>query len=391
MAKIIMHVDLNAFFATAEVIRNPEYKGKSLVVGGFSKRGIVSTASYEARAKGIKSAMPIYMARQLDPNVIIVPVDFEYYERLSHQFVTFLRGYSSKVEVASIDECFVDMSEAMKNVTNPISYLKDLQNKLYEQTKLLCSIGVAPTKFLAKMASNMKKPRGITIIRRRDIKKKLWPLKIEEMFGVGVKTAPVLKKLNINTIGDLANTNDPRVKERLGKFYDTIYAWVHGQGNDEVVSEADDPKSISASRTFYDDTSDYKQIEAMFRTLSLEVSERAQEQEKKGVTLQITIRKSNFKTTTHAKTYDEPFNSFSLIFGRAMMLFDQNYDGEAIRLVGVALQNIDKVVIRNVQLSLFDVEEPVEQSATIRLIDEFNSKFDKKVFKRLSDVKKEKK
>ena len=111
--------------------------------------------------------------------------------------------------------------------------------------------------------------------------------------------------------------------------------------------------------------------------LSLEVSERAQEHEKKGITLQITIRKSNFKTTTHAKTYDEPFNSFSLIFGRAMMLFDQNYVGEAIRLVGVALQNIDKVVIRNVQLSLFDVEEPVEQSATIRLIDEFNSKIDK--------------
>ena len=206
MSKIIMHIDLNAFFATAEVIKDPSLEGKPLIVAGSSRRGIVSTASYEARKYGIHSAMPTYQAQRLCPGVIIRGGDFELYHRLSNKFFNYVRNYTNIIEIASIDECYADMSECMKDVKDPVEYLKNLQNDLYEKTKLKCSIGLAPNKFLAKMASDMKKPMGITIIRKKDVKKILWPIKIKDMYGVGKKTFPRLERLGIKTIGDLVRT-----------------------------------------------------------------------------------------------------------------------------------------------------------------------------------------
>lgn len=212
MSKVIMHIDLNAFFATAETIKDPSLEGLPLVVAGTSRRGIVSTASYEARKYGIHSAMPTYQARQLCSNLIILPGDYEYYQKLSNEFFEYLKTYSSIIEPASIDEGYVDITEQITNVNDPMKYLRDIQNGLYEKTKLKCSIGIGPTKFLAKMASDMKKPMGITIIRRKDIQKILWPLPIKDMFGIGKKTFPRLESLGIYKIGDLATTESLEVK-----------------------------------------------------------------------------------------------------------------------------------------------------------------------------------
>ena len=169
MAKIIMHIDLNAFFATAETIKDPSLEGKPLIIAGSSRRGIVSTASYEARKFGIHSAMPTYMAQRLCPSVIIRNVDFELYHRLSQEFFAFVREYTNIIEIASVDECYADMSECMKDCKDPQKFLEDLRDNLYKKTKLKCSIGLAPNKFLAKMASDFKKPLGVTIIRKKDI------------------------------------------------------------------------------------------------------------------------------------------------------------------------------------------------------------------------------
>ena len=188
MAKIIIHVDLNAFFATAEQIRRPDYVGKPVIVGGLGPRGVVSTASYEARAYGVHSAMPIGEARMLCPNGIFLPGDYRYYEMLSRSFFGYLKNYSSLVEAASIDEGFVDMTSMLSKEKDPMAKLVQLQRGLLEQIGLKCSIGVGPTKFLAKMASDMKKPMGITVIRRKDVKKMLYPLPIDSFFGIGKKT-----------------------------------------------------------------------------------------------------------------------------------------------------------------------------------------------------------
>lgn len=386
MSKIIMHIDLNAFFATAEVIRNPALANKPLVVGGTGRRGIVSTASYEARAFGIHSAMPTYMAERLCPNLIILPSDFKLYSRLSREFFDFVRHYTSLIEIASIDECYADMTETLKNVKNPIEFLANLQKDLYEKTKLKCSIGIGPTKFLAKMASDYQKPMGLTIFRRRDLAQTLWKLPIKSMYGVGKKTYPRLEKIGIHTIGDLATSESEEVKNLLGKFYFTLKEWVTGYGSDEVNPEPDDPKSIGNSRTLASDTDDYDEIRSMIIYLCQEVSERAQAEKMLGSTIQIVLKNSDFSTINRSITLEKPTNDLGIIYLEAMRLFDKNYQGQMIRLVGVTLANLVAFSEVTTQLSLFD-STITTVSKTEQIIQNFNKITEKPLLKRLSDIK----
>lgn len=381
-----MHIDLNAFFATAEVIRNPALANKPLVVGGTGRRGIVSTASYEARAFGIHSAMPTYMAERLCPNLIILPSDFKLYSRLSREFFDFVRHYTSRIEIASIDECYADMTETLKNVKNPIEFLTNLQKDLYEKTKLKCSIGIGPTKFLAKMASDYQKPMGLTIFRRRDLAQTLWKLPIKSMYGVGKKTYPRLEKIGIHTIGDLATSESEEVKNLLGKFYFTLKEWVTGYGSDEVNPEPDDPKSIGNSRTLASDTDDYDEIRSMIIYLCQEVSERAQAEKMLGSTIQIVLKNSDFSTINRSITLEKPTNDLGIIYLEAMRLFDKNYQGQMIRLVGVTLANLVAFSEVTTQLSLFD-STITTVSKTEQIIQNFNKITEKPLLKRLSDIK----
>lgn len=381
-----MHIDLNAFFATAEVIRNPALANKPLVVGGTGRRGIVSTASYEARAFGIHSAMPTYMAERLCPNLIILPSDFKLYSRLSREFFDFVRHYTSLIEIASIDECYADMTETLKNVKNPIEFLANLQKDLYEKTKLKCSIGIGPTKFLAKMASDYQKPMGLTIFRRRDLAQTLWKLPIKSMYGVGKKTYPRLEKIGIHTIGDLATSESEEVKNLLGKFYFTLKEWVTGYGSDEVNPEPDDPKSIGNSRTLASDTDDYDEIRSMIIYLCQEVSERAQAEKMLGSTIQIVLKNSDFSTINRSITLEKPTNDLGIIYLEAMRLFDKNYQGQMIRLVGVTLANLVAFSEVTTQLSLFD-STITTVSKTEQIIQNFNKITEKPLLKRLSDIK----
>jgi DNA polymerase-4 len=388
MAKIIMHIDLNAFFATAEQIRDPSLEGKPLIVAGSSRRGIVSTASYEARKYGIHSAMPTYQALRLCPDVIIRGADFSWYQQLSREFFSFVKTYTDIIEIASIDECYADMTECMKDVKDPEAFLKDLQMKLYEKTKLKCSIGLAPTKFLAKMGSDYKKPMGITIIRRKDIKRILWPIKIQDMYGVGKKTYPRLIKLGINTIGDLVNNNNPETKKLLGKFYATLIEWAKGNGDDVVNTEPFDPKSVGRSETFLFDTNDYDEITDLLNKLCHEVSLDAQKEQKLGTTVSIVMKDSSFKTINRSKSFKEPSNSYKIIYNNAFDLFDKNFDGEPIRLIGVTLSNLIAKEDYYVQMSLFDLQRHQKESKTKILINELNNKMKKPLLLRASDLKK---
>ncbi|MGI6734988.1 MAG: DNA polymerase IV [Bacilli bacterium] len=388
MSKIILHVDLNAFFAACEVLRNPTLKGKPLIVGGIGRRGIVSTASYEARKYGIHSAMPTYQAIRLCPNLIIKEPDFKLYHHYSSLFFNYLKDHVSPIlEVASIDECYIDATEVLRKNRDPIIYIKNLQQTLLKEIGLACSIGVGPTKFLAKMASNYRKPLGITIYRRRELAKTLWLLPINEMYGIGKATAPRLLKLNINTIGDLAKTEDPAVKQLLGKSYYTFKDWANGYGSDEVIVEEEDPKSIGNSSTFMFDTDNYEEISALFKELSNQVSERAKREGKVGSTIQIVMRYYTFENVNRSVTLNKPTNNALTIFYEAMKLFDRNYKDEPIRLLGVTLQNLSDEGSLVEQLSLFD--DFSEKSKTEVIRDLLNEEYDSPPFMRLSDLRKD--
>lgn len=386
MSKIIMHIDLNCFFARAQVIKEPELEGKPLIIAGTSRRGIVSTASYEARKFGINSAMPTYMALKLCPNVIIRNPDFNLYHDLSQKFFNYVKKYTEIIEIASIDECYADMTECMKDCKDPIAFLKKLQDNLFNETKLMCSIGLAPTKFLAKMASDMKKPMGITIIRRKDIQKLLWPLPIKDMFGIGKKTYPKLEKINIITIGDFALDNQDETKKILGKFYYVLKDWAYGKGSDEVITEASDPKSIGNSTTFLFDTDDYDEIRSMIYQESLDVSKRAEKENKIGYTITLNIKDSDFKMMSKSETIQVPTNSVEDIYNNALKLYDTYFVNKLIRLVGVTLSNLISKKEFYVQMSFFDIEMHKEKCATKILINELNNKCKKNIFMKASEL-----
>ncbi|MTL62723.1 DNA polymerase IV, partial [Turicibacter sanguinis] len=202
--RIIFHIDLNAFFASCEAILHPELNQQPLVITGEkqSKRGIVVTANYEARKYGIHSAMPLMQAKKKCPHLVVAPVRFDLYRKISKQFIQILQEYSPLVEKASIDEAYVDVTHHYQNM-HPLVLAQHIQARIAKDLQIGCSIGVAPNKFLAKMASDMKKPNGITVLRKRDLQTMLWPMSIEEMFGIGKASAPKLRQFGIHKIGDL--------------------------------------------------------------------------------------------------------------------------------------------------------------------------------------------
>jgi DNA polymerase-4 len=394
MSKIIMHIDLNAFFATAEELRDPSLVGKPLIVGQSGRRGVVSTASYAARKYGIHSAMPTYQAVQLCPNVIIKPVDFDYYEMLSVSFFAYIRTFSRIIEVASIDECFVDMSEALKDVQDPRQYFLDLQNGLLKQIGLKCSIGVAPTKFLAKMASDMKKPMGLTFVHKRDIPSLIYPLPIESFYGIGKRTSPALKEMGINTIGDLAlriKKSDPALVSMFGKFYNEVKLCVEGQSSDFVDPTPFDPKSIGHSETFINDTNDFEEIRSRIEELSSEVASGAKRDGKMGKTVQLVVKDTSFHTHDKSVSFRDPINEKGDIYTKALALYEANFMGMMIRLVGVTLQNLIDPNNSDIQMSLWNYENYEEMDKTKLLVNNLNRKLKKPMLILGSEVKKKQK
>lgn len=394
MRKVIVHIDLNAFFVRCEEIKDPSLIDKPVAIGHLGRSGIVSTCSYAARKYGVSSGMPTFQAVKLCPDLILKNSDFRFYRTLSNAFFKFVRNYTPIVEMASVDECYADFTLVLKNVKDVVSYFKDFQKKLYEETKLTCSIGVAPTKFLAKMGSDYQKPNGLTIIRKRDIENILYPLSIDKMYGIGKKTSPRLKSIGINTIGDLADKifkNDQLVMDILGKFFYEIREWLSGFGNDEVNVEPDDPKSIGNSTTLPHDTNEYEEIKKVFRVLSKEVSDRAIEENKVGTTVQIVVKDTDFKTYNKSITFENPTNDENVIFDKAMHLYEKNFIDATVRLVGVTLQNLVSTRDMSVQMTLFDYEKHEEESQTKLLINELNRKLKTPSLKRASEVERKKK
>ena len=392
MARIIAHIDLNAFFVRAEEIRNPSLEGKPVAIGHLGRAGVVSTCSYVARDFGVRSGMPMNKAVELCPNLIILPGDYRFYSALSHEFKKYIRSITKVVESASVDELFADFTDVIKKGTNVEEYFRQIQYSLYKTTGLKCSIGVAPTKFLAKMGSDYQKPMGLTIIRRRDVQKIIWPLPIEDMFGIGKKSAPRLKQMGIKTIGDLANRlneKDPATLAALGKFSEELTLWVNGYGSDKVEVEEWDPKSIGNSTTLKEDTDSMNVIKETFMMLANEVSERAKKEGKIGATIQIMAKDTNYKAHNKSITLDRQTNSEKDIYETAIKLYEKNFSDMVVRAVGVSLQNLVSIKEMKVQMTFYDYEKHEEESKTKLLINDLNRKIKGAPLKRASEVDKD--
>ena len=390
-SKVIVHIDLNAFFARCEEIKNPDLEGKPVAIGHDGRGGVVSTCSYEARKYGVSSAMPMFKAKKLCRKLIIMPCDYRFYSLMSKTFFNFVKRYTPIIEMASVDELFADFTLPLKNEKDPVAFFRKLQDDLFKETGLKCSIGVSTTKFLAKMASDYQKPMGLTIIRKRDIPDIIFPLKIESMFGVGKKTAPRLKAIGIVTIGDLYQriiNEEPNTLAVLGKSYYMFKDWLEGKGSNTVEVEREDPKSIGNSTTLPFDTNNFEQIKEHILDLSKEVSYRAKREEKLGRTIQIVAKDTEFKSFNKSVTLDSPTNESNVIYEQACLLYQKHFSHLTIRLVGVTLQNLIDPKETPVQMSLFDYEKHESEDATKLLINELNRSLKKPLLKRASEAEK---
>ena len=400
MSKIILHIDLNTFFVRCEEIKNPSLIGKPVAIGNEGRAGIVSTCSYEARKYGVSSGMPMFQAKALCKDLIILPPDSNFIELLSKEFISHIRKYSEIIEQISCDECYVDITESFKKYgrNNIYWYLKDIQNSLYKKTKLKCSIGVGPTKFLAKMGSDYKKPMGITIIRKREIPEILFPLPVKDLFGIGKKTYPKLERAGYKTIGDLyygLKNDDEALSNFFGSYKEDIINNLEGNSSDTIHVGFSDPKSMGMTRTLDFDTNDKVYIRKFLTNLMNTLLDDFSKSGKLCKTIQLTYKSSDyengFKTNTVSKSLDNYTDSIDELYREGLKLFDKTYKNEEIRLIGFTLKNLKEKHDVVVQMTFENYERHESENKTQLLINELNRKSKKETFIRLSDLKDKKK
>lgn len=333
---------MDAFFAAVEQTRNPGLIGKPLIIGGSgdpTKRGVVSTASYEARKFGIHSAMPLRTAYKLCPHAVFLPVDYEEYSRVSEKIKSVLGEFSPIMEDVGIDEAFLDISQIDKSAEE---IAKEIKTKIKQETGLTCSIGIAPNKLLAKIASDMQKPDGLTILTEGEIDSRIWPLPVRKLWGVGPKTEAYLKEMSIETIGELAAVPLDKLIERFGQSYGRyLYEASRGMDESPLITHWE-PKSTSREITFQSDISKWQDIARTLAELTREVSNDLKQAGYRGKTITVKVRFSDFETHTRAKTIDKPTNSADEIRAAAFDCLKRFELKKKVRLVGIRVGGLEK-------------------------------------------------
>ncbi|WP_342543532.1 DNA polymerase IV [Paenisporosarcina sp. FSL H8-0542] len=383
-SRIIFHIDMNSFYASVEQSYDPTLKGKAIAIAGNPKerRGILVTCSYEARARGVYTTMSVWEAKRKCPELTLLPPNFERYRIASRAMFDLLRTYTKQVEPVSIDEGYMDVTE-IDSPMSPLQIAADIQTRLVQELDLPCSIGIAPNKFLAKTASNLKKPMGITVLRKRDIDKVLWPLPVLEMHGVGESTAKKLNSIGLKTIGDIANAEEGLLKEALGK--NGIRLKNRANGQDERFVDPDsvyDTKSVGNSTTLPSDETDLHELRKVFQNLSSRVANRLEAKRLAGPTVSIQIRDADWRNSSRSQSFRNLLYEKDKIFEVAWSLFTKNWDGQAIRLLGVTVSNVVDRVDFTEQLSIYNFEEHAKEEPILKLVESLQSKFGKDMITR---------
>jgi DNA polymerase IV len=369
-SRFIAHLDMDAFYASVELLRYPELRGRPVVIGGrrriaeeasirilreYNGRGVITTATYEARAFGVHSGMGLMKAAKLAPDAALLPADFDEYRRYSRMFKDAVRAVAPQVEDRGIDEIYIDLtalviSSAAEGAPDPWVRARviatDIQSAVREATGLTCSIGITPNKLLSKIASELDKPGGLTVLTERDIPARIWPLPVRKVTGIGPKANARLDALGIRSIGELAKADRALLIGHFGRSYG---AWLHeaAHGRDEraIITDSE-PKSISRETTFEDDLHPVRDRERLSRDFTELCNRLADDLRRKGYagrTIGLKLRYDNFKTVTRDRTLDEPTGDAGAIRRAAGECLKRVPLDRRIRLLGVRVGTLTKI------------------------------------------------
>jgi DNA polymerase-4 len=339
-ASPILHVDMDAFFASVEVRTRPELRGRAVVVGGIGPRGVVSSASYEARRYGVRSAMPTARARALCPHAVYLPPDFTAYSSASRAVMQIFRDVTPLVEPLSLDEAFLDVSGARRLLGRPAEIAAGIRARVAAEQGITCSVGVAPSKFVAKLGSTRAKPDGLIVVPPDKILDFLHPLPVAALWGVGERAAEVLARLGLRTVGDVAQAQPGMIRSALGEAAAAHLTELSWGRDPRRVSPEHVEKSIGAETTFDDDVDDVDTLRRTLLHLADKVGTRLRRAGQVGRTVSIKVRLADFRTLNRSRTLPTATDVAREIFDTAWDLFRILAPGQRIRLLGVRVENL---------------------------------------------------
>jgi nucleotidyltransferase/DNA polymerase involved in DNA repair len=367
--RTILHMDMDAFYAAVEQRDHPELRGKAVIVGADPKegrgRGVVSTASYEARQFGVGSAMPISQAWRLCPHGIYRPVDMAKYLEVSRQVMEILRRYTDLVEPVSVDEAFLDVTGSRRVFGTGEDVARALKAAILSETRLTASVGVASCKLVAKIASDMRKPDGLVSVPPGTEEAFLAPLPVRRLWGVGPKMEEQLVRLGVHTIGDLTRLDERKLTTRLGTHGHDLLLLARGIDDRPVHADAGEAKSLGQEHTYDEDTDDVARLRRTLLDLADGVARRLRSHGLRGRTITLKYRDETFATITRAETLSRPTDSGNTLFRTVWKLFEAAHHGRRVRLLGIYVTGF------GAQLEMFD--EP--SSPADRLRDAISDRF----------------
>src|SRR3954447_12181583 len=370
----ILHIDMDAFYASVELRSRPELVGTPVIVGGLGSRSVVLSATYEARSYGVHSAMPMMRARRMCPQATIIPPDHDKYAESSRGVMEVFRSVTPLVEPISLDEAFLDVGGAQRRLGTPRQIGELIRARVVDEQGITCTVGVAPTKFVAKLASARAKPDGLLVVPRDDVIAFLHPLPVGVLWGVGDKTEEALTRLGLRTIGDIAHTAVATLQRALGPAagaHLSALAW--GRDERSVVPHEPD-KSIGAEETFNTDVDDPHVVRRELLRLSERTAARLRASRQVGRTISVKIRFADFTTITRARTLTEPTDVGRQIYETARGLYDAlGLERARLRLVGVRVEGISPAATQTHQL-LLD-ERPAGGGEAERAVDRAAERF----------------
>lgn len=369
MEKIILCIDMDAFFASVEQQANPKLRGKPIAVIGSGGRTVVTTRSYEARRFGVKTGMNVYEAKKLCPQIILVIGDNEKYTHTCTELEKVYRRFTPDVEVYSIDEAFLDVTTTHHLFGGPEEIGKTIKKEVREQFGINCTVGIAPNILIAKLASDIAKPDGLKWIKPEDMQTVLEDLPVKELWGIGPSTTASLESMGIRTCGELGRAPVSLLRNRFGIIGETLKAMGMGLCDRPLVTEEGDPKSIGHSRTLAKDISDRKEIEAQILKLSEMVGRRARKYGFAGRKVTLTIRYPDFETFTKQTTLPDHTNSTHEIYRCCLGILRDIRLKDSVRLIGVTLSHLES---ENGQMILFKDRE--KEKSVLRAVDEINDR-----------------
>jgi DNA polymerase-4 len=369
----ILHVDMDAFYASVEQRDRPELRGLPVIVAGIDGRGVVSAASYEARKYGVHSAMPTSTARRLCPDGVYLPVRMKLYAEISRQIRDIFFSFTPLVEPLSLDEAFLDV-QGCEGLFGPAPNIaRQIKQKIREQTDLIASVGVAPNKFLAKLASDHGKPDGFVVVEPDKVESFLAPLPVGRLWGVGARGAERLHAMGIRTIGELAALPEKTLADRFGELGRHLWQLAHGQDGRDVVPDRE-AKSISTETTFAHDIGDREILRACLLELTDHLATRLRHEGVQARCVELKIRSSEFRTWSRSQTLPEPTDQTDVLWQAAADLFQRSLLDEMLplRLLGVGTSRLTREAAA--QGNLFDEAERQRRSGLDRTVDAIRQK-----------------